>query len=60
LEYNKEQESKIETAEMTILRVVASYTRKGQIRNTNIMKELSTVNQNNRIVMSRSQWKHQF
>jgi hypothetical protein len=52
------QEAKIETAEMKLLRSVASYIRKDQMRNTEIREELNIFNRNAIIIKSRSQWKY--
>jgi hypothetical protein len=57
LNYNK-QEAKIGTAEMKSLRSVTGYTRKDQMRNTEIIKELNFFNLNAKIIKSRSQWKY--
>jgi hypothetical protein len=40
------------------LKIVAGYTRKGQIINTKIREEIKTFNLNNKIIKSRSPWKY--
>jgi hypothetical protein len=53
-----DQETKIVTAEMKFLMRVAGYTRKDQIRNTEIREEPSIFNLNAKIIKSRSQRKY--
>jgi hypothetical protein len=61
LQYNKQENKtgrKNKNAEMKFLRRVASCKRKGQIRNSKIMEELNILNQSNKVLESRSEWKH--
>jgi hypothetical protein len=58
LDSNRKQEAEIETAEVKFLRSVAVYTRKNQVRNTDIRKELNIFNLSDKIAKSRSQLKY--
>jgi hypothetical protein len=58
VDYNKKQEAKIEAAQMKLLRSVAGYIWKDQIRNTKIREELDIFILNTKIIKSRSQWKN--
>jgi hypothetical protein len=56
----KKQEAKFETAEMKLSRSVVGYTRKDQVRSTEIREELDICNLNNKVLKSRSGWKYHF
>jgi hypothetical protein len=56
--HTQKREAKIETAEMKFLRRVKGCKGKDQTGYTKIMEKLKIFNLNNKILKSRSQWKH--